>query len=38
MIIFPGWARHSVSPVLFEGGGDREGRYCVTVGMHIVPK
>ena len=38
MIIFPGWARHSVSPVLFDGGGDREGRYCVTVGMHIVPK
>ena len=38
MIIFPGWARHSVSPVYFDGDGDREGRYCVTVGMHIVPK
>ncbi len=38
MIIFPGWARHSVSPVYFDDDGDREGRYCVTVGMHIVPK
>ena len=37
-VIFPGWARHSVSPVYFDGEGDREGRYCVTVGMHIVPK
>ena len=38
MIIFPGWATHSVSPVYFDGEGDREGRYCVTVGMHIVPQ
>ena len=45
-VIFPGWATHSVSPVLFNGGAvdktmsiwEREGRYCVTVGMHIVPK
>ena len=32
MIIFPNWADHSVSKV------SGEGRYCVTVGLHIVPK
>jgi len=37
-VIFPGWARHSVSSVNYDGNGDREGRYCVTVGLHIVPK
>ena len=32
MIIFPGWAMHSVPKL--KG----EGRYCVTVGLNIVPQ
>ena len=31
MIIFPSWAKHGVSKV------SDEGRYCVTVGLHINP-